>query len=130
MKLHHIGYLVNDIQKALNIFVNMGFEESSKLIIDNRRGIYILFLKNDNVIFELISPMDSQSVVGNLLKKIGSSPYHTAYLTSDIEQSITEMNKKGFKVIIEPQEAIAFDNKLVCFMYHTSIGMVELIETN
>ena len=44
MKIHHVGYYVQDIKRARNIFSMMGFDEESEQIYDEERGINVLFL--------------------------------------------------------------------------------------
>ena len=48
MKIHHVGYYVQDIKRARNIFSMMGFDEESEQIYDEERGINVLFLTNDD----------------------------------------------------------------------------------
>ena len=44
MKIHHVGYYVQDIKKARNIFSMMGFDEESEEIYDEERGINVFEL--------------------------------------------------------------------------------------
>ena len=44
MKIHHIGYLVQNIEKAQAQFKELGFTESTQLFSDELRGIYIICL--------------------------------------------------------------------------------------
>ena len=45
MKIHHIGYLVQNIEKAQAQFKELGFTESTQLFSDELRGIYIIYGK-------------------------------------------------------------------------------------
>ena len=47
MKIHHIGYLVDDIEKAAQEFEQLGFTRTSEAVEDKTRQVYILFLDND-----------------------------------------------------------------------------------
>ena len=39
-----------------------------------------------------------------------------------------ELIKQGYRVIVEPQPAIAFEGRKVVFLMNRSIGIVELVE--
>jgi methylmalonyl-CoA/ethylmalonyl-CoA epimerase len=66
--------------------------------------------------------------ISNILKKVGVSAYHICYETNRLQETIEEMEKQDFRVLVEPVEAIAFDNRKICFLYHVDIGLIELLE--
>ena len=70
MKIHHIGYLVQNIEKAQAQFKELGFTESTQLFSDELRGIYIIFMEKDGYVIELISPSKDNSIVSNLIKTL------------------------------------------------------------
>ena len=74
LKIHHIGYLVKDIKKALSSFQDLGFSIAQETVFDSIRKVNICFLEKDGYTIELVSPTDSTSVVTNLLKKYKNSP--------------------------------------------------------
>lgn len=42
--IHHLGYLVKNIQKSKNVFIDMGFQLKKDIILDDVRDAYICFL--------------------------------------------------------------------------------------
>lgn len=54
MRLHHIGYLVADIKKALRSFSDLGFktvryENGDEIMFDGHRKCYISFVGNKKI---------------------------------------------------------------------------------
>lgn len=128
MKIHHVGYLVANIDTAVNDFTGLGYELAGDVCVDQKRNIKIQFLKNGNYLIELVSPLNDSSPVHNMLKKNGSSPYHLCYQTKNLFAEITELKKQGYIVIAEALEAPAIASKKVAFLYKNSIGIIELVE--
>ncbi len=128
MKIHHVGYLVADIDIAMNDFIWLGYELKGEVCVDQKRNIKIQFLKNGNHLIELVSPLNDSSPVNNTLKKSGSSPYHICYETPILIEQITKLKKQGYIIIAEALEAPAIGNKKVVFLYKNSVGIVELVE--
>lgn len=128
MKIHHIGYFVKKIERAIVAFKNLGFEIEKDTIFDEYRGIDICFMIKDGYRVELVSPKNKESVVYALQKKYGNSPYHICYACNDIEETINELRGNGYVKFDEPHEAVALGNQLVCFLIHPYLGMIELLE--
>jgi len=129
MKIHHIGYFVKNIAKGMKTFCDLGYEVEQDVVRDEYRGIDIAFLMKDGYRVELVSPYTEESVVYDLRKKMGNSPYHICYEVENIEQSIEELQAQRFVVTQEPHEAVAIDGKRVCFLIHGQMGIIELVET-
>ena len=140
MKIHHFGYLVNNIDDAVADFQKLGYVVSSSLIFDEKRKIFIQFLefnptntiKNEIVSggtrIELITPAQGCELFSKRLRSLGSIPYHICYECQDFKEKILELQAEGFLLIREPQVAPAIENRQVVFMYSNSIGLIELLE--
>ena len=127
MKVDHIGYAVNNIDMAKKAFEILGyiFEPT---VEDLERNIYIAFGSLDGYRIELVAPISKESPVDLQLNKIGPTPYHICYISSDIEADIERLKKCRYKVSTPLAPAIAFGNKRVVFMYSLSIGLIEIVE--
>ena len=127
MKIDHIGYAVKNIDKAKKSMEALGyiFEET---VEDTDRNIYIAFGKMNEYRVELVAPVSAGSPVDMHLSKIGPTPYHICYKSTDIESDIERLQAKRFKVSIPLTPAIAFGNKRVVFMYSLSVGLIEIVE--
>ena len=93
MRIHHIGYLVKKMDKAVKV-----------------------------------SPASKESVVFDLMKKMGNTPYHICYETEDMDAQIAALLAEHYVICSEMHEAIAIAGKRVCFLIHPFIGMIELVE--
>jgi methylmalonyl-CoA/ethylmalonyl-CoA epimerase len=129
-RFHHIGYAVQDIMLTAEFYLSSGWELSDIYndLIQNTR---IAFLKREQFpLIELVAPIDDKSPVVNTLDKSGVSPYHICYEVDDITSAILELRKKKFIALFKPVPAIALDNKLICYLYNKSVGLIELVSKN
>lgn len=125
MKIHHIGYAVKNIDKALKEFKNLGFDKVSNIFLDKERKVKICFIQNKNTKIELIEPVDADSSATRFLKN-GPGPYHLCYQLNDRE-NFEDFLKKGYVIVQPPSSAVALDGKEIVFLYRNNIGLVELI---
>ncbi len=128
MTVHHIGYLVKDINKSREEFEKLGFVCEGDLQYDIFRDVDILFLVKDGYRIELVSPKSSNSVVANLIKKYRNSPYHICYESDDIYEDIENLESKGFTRIDDVCPAPALNNRNVSFLMNYSIGIIEILQ--
>lgn len=128
MKIHHIGYLVKNIQAGKKAFENLGFSTETEIINDVDRMIRILFMINENYRIELIEPINSESYFYGLLKKYKNTGNHLCYQVADIQEKIKELTKAGYIILQEPAVAVAIEKKKVAFLIHPNMGIIELLE--
>lgn len=128
MKIHHVGYLVKKINRAVEAFLKLGYKQKTNVVVDEDRKIDICFMTKDGYCIELVSPRCKDSVVYSLQKKYGNSPYHICYISKHMEMDVEKLCNQGYVKYDEPREAIAFSGNKVCFLIHPYLGMVELLE--
>jgi len=128
MKIHHIGYLVSDINKAEKQFFLLGYRREADCIYDEMRDADICFYINGEYRIELVAPRSQNSVVYGLLKKYKNTPYHICYYSTELEKDIEQLRDNGYWKIEEPKEAVAINNHRVVFMFNNNSGMIELLE--
>ena len=129
MKVHHIGYLVSKLDRAVKPFIDLGFRVTQDTVRDEGYGVDIMFLQNGETVIELVSPISDESVVKPLMKRQKNSPYHICYECEDLEAAIDELRAKGFVAWADPHVAPALGKSRVCFLIHPHAGMIELYET-
>lgn len=136
MIIDHIGYLVKDINKSIEVFKSLGFTQETDIITDdildeenNARNVLLCFMDNETTRVELVSPINESSDVYATLKRQGEGPYHICYRVPDIEESITRLKTSGWLVLKRPSKAVAFDFSCVAFLFKRGAGMIELVET-
>lgn len=128
MKIHHIGYLVKNIEKAKAAFVKLGFVLESDVVYDDFRKVDICFLTKDGYRVELVSPKSEDSVVSRLIKQYRNAPYHLCYETERFDEERSALEANGFTCMDEPCPAPALGGKRVAFLMSASIGIIELYE--
>lgn len=128
MKIHHVGYLVRKIDRAIHEFEELGFQVTQETVLDEYRKIDICFLEKDGYVIELVSPVSKDSVVHDLLKKVGNSPYHICYETENFDADLESLQQQKYVLCSEKHEAVAIGGKNVCFLVHPYLGMIELVE--
>jgi methylmalonyl-CoA/ethylmalonyl-CoA epimerase len=133
MKVHHIGIACHDINESLKAYINLGYQIEQDLVSDSSRNLDYIFIKNESTIIELIGKSnnkyksDIDSIIAS--SKMGSdSIYHICYECGNILLKIEELTSIGFKILKHPKPALACDNRMVAFLFHNQIGMIELIQ--
>lgn len=126
--LHHVGYLVKDIEKSTIAFEKLGILPLKDTYFDMDRKVDICFLGGEADCVELVAPRDDSNLYP-LLKQYKNMPYHLCYQVEDLRDAIKEYAGKGFLVIKEPRRALAIaENATVAFLMHSKIGIIELLQ--
>lgn len=128
LKIHHLGYLVKNIEKAKGSFAALGFSVVQDSVYDPCRGIELLFMEKDGYRIELVTPKTETSVVSKLIKTYKNAPYHICYLSDNFEQDIKDLSGSGYIQIDVPTPAPALGNARVCFLMGAHNGLIELLE--
>lgn len=130
LNVHHIGYLVKQIERAKQTFALLGYQTKQDTVYDDIRKVNICFLEKDGYCIELVSPASEDSVVAGLYKKYKNCPYHICYETADFEKDFEALRAEGFMPIDTLTPAPALSGKEVVFMTHAALGMIELIKSD
>lgn len=128
LTVHHIGYLVKKIEKAILTFQSLGYEIEQDTTYDDIRKVNICFLIKDGYRVELVSPVSEDSVVSGLMKKYKNCPYHICYETSDFDADYAALTANGFIAIDSLTPAPAMGGREVVFLNSAVIGIVELLK--
>ncbi len=130
MEIHHIGYLVKKIDYAAKAFKSLGFCMGGAVTYDAGRDAEICFLDSRGYRVELVAPRVTSPLHG-LMKKYKNTAYHICYRVPSLEESVEKLEKDGWHLFKEAEEAPAIgkDAKVV-FMMSADIGMIELLEMN
>jgi methylmalonyl-CoA epimerase len=138
--LHHIGFVVNDLNKACETYEKLfglkaqdyrndqgkGFQLDARIMIPN--GIWLHFVQNWN----------PESRVNKFLQKHGENLEHLAFETNDIEADVAHLRKigvpifedtifnaaDGFEAFVYPEDGIGFTVELIQ-PHATSYGFVK-----
>ena len=130
LKLHHIGILVKDINKASSEYVQkFGYSIQSGIIHDPVQTAFVQFLKlqDDAAYVELIYPDGPGSKLTKQLKK-GGGLNHFCYQTEHIEDSCRDLYAKGMFILQQPVAAVAFPGRRIAWCMGGDGIPVELVE--
>lgn len=153
MKLHHIGYLVKNIDKSLNAFRSLGYVPVSlcgqgDVMYDEYRKCDIAFMiqrsfketndRSNNIgawdgeegLIELISPKTSESPIWGLMSKYKNTPYHLCFESNDLDADISNLKNAGWSVFQPAAVAPAIGGRQVVFLIHRNAGIIELVGIN
>ena len=125
MKIHHIGIIVNDIIKNIEIYSKLGYTQKGNVITDNIQHNRIVFMSSPfSPMLELIEPINISSSIYNF--KIGY--HHICYEMENNEKILTTFNKLRIgKIFTKPTQAPAIDNRDIVFACLTNGVFVEFI---
>ena len=128
LKFHHIGVAAHDIEKELTHYSYLGYQLEGSMFVDPLQGVRGCFITADNQPRLEILVNHGESTMLNSWLENGIKFYHFAYETNDIFTTISELEKKRAKVIVKPKPAVAFNNRLICFLVIPNMLLIELIE--
>ena len=129
-KLHHVGIVVDKIEKAAHLYEKLlGCQRASKIIKDKTQKVKILFLSTGgNVALELLEPLSTHSPVTRFLKE-GGKFHHLCYEVNDIEAALQKTRKQGALVIHKPVAAAAFKGRKIAWIFTPDNSLIELLES-
>ena len=130
MKLHHIGIVVENIQKSLGELTKyLDFESTTVPSLVGSQKVNICFLKTNNVFLELIEPAEENSPISNFIKK-GGGFHHLCFEVNNIHLELEKMKKNGVRIIVDVVKG--FEERLTAFvmldMKNTNCNLIELAE--
>ena len=130
MKLHHIGIVVENIQKSLGELTKyLDFESITMPSLVGSQKVNICFLKTNNVFLELIEPAQENSPISNFIKE-GGGFHHLCFEVDDIHIELERLKKNGACIVVDVVNG--FENRLTAFvmldMKNTNCNLIELAE--
>ena len=130
LQFHHIGKATDDIEKSISLYELLGYiSQGLRTVIDPVQKVELAFMFRENhPLIELVSPLNEDSPVKSILKKMRTTPYHTCYEVPIIEETIKDLKKQRFILVQKPTPAIAFNNRRIAFLFHKNFGLIELLE--
>lgn len=126
--VHHLGYAVPSVERAICEFETLGWHVSSPIVEDSTRKVSIVFMNLGTDRIELVAPTADDSPVKKMLQSGSGLPYHICYEVSSLEDAIEELKKKKFILTRKPAPAPAIGGRRVAFLYASMTGVLELVE--
>lgn len=130
MKLHHIGVVVGDIEKAIDeIKEIIDFDEITNPIHIQTQKVNVSFLKIEKMKIEFIESINNESPVSRFSEN-GGGIHHLCFEVKNIHEEIKKFKKKGCRIIVEP--TLGFENRLIAFVFlnlkNSKVNLIELAE--
>jgi hypothetical protein len=129
MILHHIGYVVNTIEKGIQDYspLTLPKSASSKVFTIADQKVKVCFLEiSPNVYLELVEPLEGNEPLMKM-KKRGTGFYHLGFLVDDIQAKIAEFESHNYRNI-NLFSSEAFGGRLCAFMLSPDLQLIEFIE--
>ena len=130
-RFHHIGYAVNNITETAALYSAAGFN-ASEVMVDLIQQTRICFIsKEGNPCIELVEPLNEGASVYKILKtgRGGAMPYHICYEADDIEGAFDSLVRLRYTPLFRPVEAVAMNNRKICYFYRKEIGFIKVVST-
>ena len=129
-RITEVGVAVNSVENAAKTFTDLFTGERSGLHTSKNYPMIYEMVRLGNIDFELMEPLDQNSIIAKFLKKHGEGLHHIAFEVSDIDKSIDWLLQKGVRIINE--RPITVKNLKAIFLAPMSFGgvLIELIEGN
>lgn len=125
---HHIGTAVASIEKVKPFYISMGYEVS-ETVIEPVQKVYVAYARKEGMpTIEMLEPIDETSPVKQILKKNGNTPYHTCYGVDNLQDTIADMRKEGFRPLGKPVPGHGLGDALMVFMYNINFGLIQIME--
>ncbi|MBL0159450.1 MAG: VOC family protein [Bryobacterales bacterium] len=129
-RLHHVGYIVDDVAKALPHWVeSLEARWVSEIFHDPLQKVNVVFLQpaEEGVQVELVAPAGAGSPVAPFLAK-GGGLHHLCYEVDLLEPQIETMKRRKAVVIRPPKPAVAFGGRRIAWMVTRERLVVEYVE--
>ena len=129
-RLHHVGFAVAQIAPAAADYVRrFGYMEETAILHDPLQTAFVQFLKlaGDASWLEFVAPDGPASLLAGAVKQ-GGGLNHLCYVTGPLEKAIARLEEEGLRLIREPQPAVAFAGRRVCWLLGQHRVPIELVE--
>jgi methylmalonyl-CoA/ethylmalonyl-CoA epimerase len=125
---HHIGIATPSIEHTSKLYIDSGYAMTT-IIIDPYQKVRISFLSKENMpMLELLEPVDETSPVFKTIAKSGVTPYHFCYEVKNITDAVSRLKSMRYVALMTPVNAVALENRRICFLFHKDVGLIELVE--
>jgi methylmalonyl-CoA/ethylmalonyl-CoA epimerase len=124
-KIDHIGIAVVSIDDAIAVYRALGLEEKHREEVPAQK-VVTAFLPAGEGRIELLEPTSEDSPVAKFLKKRGPGIHHICFAVRDIDETVADLARRGFR-LINSRPAPGADGKRIVFL-HPDSGNGVLIE--
>ncbi len=127
-QIHHVGYVVEDIDAALPVYERFGMTVQVRETLPEQ-GVEAVLLGGGPSHVELIRPVDEHGSIQRFLERRGPGMHHVAFAVPDIRAALAELAAAGVQ-LIDAEPRVGLGGHLVAFIHPRSAGgvLTELVE--
>jgi methylmalonyl-CoA/ethylmalonyl-CoA epimerase len=115
LRLNHIGFVTENMSDYIRLFEAIGFDDVTTAVENPRQKVSAAFVNlfaADTVHVELLESRDENSPISKFVRNRGAGLHHLCFETNDIQGAVDNLAKKGFKLLVPPEPAEAYDINL------------------
>jgi methylmalonyl-CoA/ethylmalonyl-CoA epimerase len=132
LRLHHVGYVVGNIEASAQSFVHsMNAAWDGRVFADPLQKVKVTFLSTGtgDARIELVEPGGPDAPVRKFLDEKGGGLHHLCYETADLDQELSAMRARGGVIAKRPKPAVAFAGRRIAWVLTAEKLLIELLET-
>ena len=128
LEFDHLGTIVKSIDKAIPLYVALGYAIDSDVFCDEQQQMRGLFLaKPGEPRIELIEDLSASKALTKMINTPCGRIYHLAYRVSKLEKNLEEILKQLNVRLLSPVKPGSY-YKNVCFVFAQDMQILELVE--
>lgn len=131
LALHHIGFVVAEIESSIQSFrTSLGGRWNRLIYEDPKQKVKVAFLTTSpsEARIELVEPANDDSPVTKFLRERGGGLHHLCYEVGDLEQALATFKSRGAVIAKRPLPAVAFDDRRIAWIVTAEKLLIELLE--
>jgi methylmalonyl-CoA/ethylmalonyl-CoA epimerase len=114
-KIHHVGIVVPNLEKAMSFWQGLIGLPLVKTAVVQDQGVRAALLKAGESEIELLEPLEPENGVGKFLARRGGGLHHVCFETQDVAGELSRARAKGIQLIDQqPRPGLA---GLICFLH-------------
>lgn len=129
-KIDHIGIAVPDLESVIQTYLQaFGMVPEFREEVPDQKVKVAGFKVGDSTV-EYLEPMVPDSPIARYLEKKGTGIHHMAFRVENLQKSLAELKKKGFRLIDESPRDGA-EGKKIAFIHPKSTNgiLIELCQS-
>jgi len=130
-RLHHVGFVVADIQSSIAGFVrSLGATWTGEIFDDPNQRVRVTFLSTspESPQIELVEPVGANSPVERFRRESGGGLHHLCFEVDRIEEQLKLMRTRSAMIVSRPKPAVAFNGRRIAWVYTAEKLLVEYLE--
>lgn len=107
-----------------------GYQQMTSMVVNTRQKVKVVFLqKTNSLTVKLIEPTEDNFILKNFVNQGNNRFHHICFKCDNLNESVSELQGKGLRLLVPPQPGEAFGNNSIAFLLATNSINIELIDT-